>query len=527
MCDYGFPQLPVSDWKHQTLTIENTNPGNVVELKGVLEADTIFITDNVIVPGNEVLTFLPGTTVVATGFFGFDVRGSIRALGTASQPVVFTVSDTTGFSDPRNGRGGWDGFNFTNVDSGSDSSLFSYCIFRYTKAIGDSLTGMGGAFNIRHFDRIKISDCEFNHNQAYFWGGAIFVDSGNIQIQDCSFTGNFCGSSMPLSGYGGAVCIRNSVVDVVGCKFTQNSSSGIGGGISMEYADVLLQSCIFTGNSSGLGGALGYLRSKPLRPVVGNLFTGNSAIHFGGAASFNRAHPLFINNTVSDNLSHSYGGGIYCNDSAAPVLINNIIYSNLAYVGAQVYIWDIYSAPEFHFCNIEGGQAAFGGTGGIGFVAPYLNNIDTLPGYNDFSPHPYSLTQDSPCINKGNPDTTGMMLPKYDLAGNPRVHAGRIDIGAYESDAGTFGVDQPNGELSFSCHPNPFDQEVVFTLPRDKKEAFNIQIVNARGQEVLALCGIYSDKFTWTPGKEHKRGIYYVVVTCGNDRAVSRIVSIR
>ncbi len=497
------------------------------EQTGILEADTIMLAGNVTIPENGILTFLPGTRIIATGFFGFDVAGSILAQGIDGNPIIFTVSDTSGFYNPENGRGGWDGFNYINTGSISDSSVFSHCIFSFGKATGDSLEKMGGVFNIRQFNRIRISDCEFTNNQAYYWGGAVFADSGNILIRDCNFTGNSCGSPGPPYGYGGAICIRYSVVDILRCTFAQNSSTGIGGAVSLEYADVQLQSCIFKDNSSGLGGALGYLRSTPVRPVSGNLFTGNSSVFFGGAISFNKANPRFVNNTITGNYSDSYGGGVYCNDSAVPVLINNIIYGNHALSGEQVYIWDVNSAPEFYFCDVEGGPVAFGGTGGTGFISPYLNNIDTLPGFGGVQPHPYSLNDNSPCINTGNPDTTGLMLPVYDLAGNPRLTGSRIDIGAYESLVGVAGVNSPPPDFSFKCYPNPFNEEIEFTFPKEIKHPFNILIIDSRGKEVLYVHGIDSNKYVWRIGSSLKRGMYHVVITSGKRSAVSSVVRIR
>ncbi|MHC1774381.1 MAG: choice-of-anchor Q domain-containing protein [Lentimicrobium sp.] len=498
------------------------------EQTGILEADTVLVAGEVFIPENGVLTFLPGTRVIATGFYGFRVAGSISAMGTAEYPILFSVSDTAGFYDPENGRGGWDGFNFLNTSPGSDSSLFSNCIFEFGKAYGDSIEKMGGVFNIREFDRIRISDCGFNNNRAYYWGGAIFAESGNILIRNCSFNGNFCGTPGPPYGYGGAVCIRYSTVDLLDCRFTDNSSTGIGGAVSFEYSDVLLQSGIFTDNYSGLGGALGYLRSTPVRPVTGNLFTGNSSLFFGGAISCNRANPVFINNTIAGNSSVSYGGGVYCNDSAVPVLINTMICDNYAPSGEQVYIWDVYSAPEFYYCNVEGGPAAFGGTGGTGFNSPYLNNLDTVPGFSGIEPHPYSLADDSPCINAGNPDTTGLILPDADLAGNPRLTGNRIDIGAYESLSGVTGIKGPESVFSFECYPNPFHEELRFNFPGNINRHISIRITDITGKEILFVRDINADSYIWNRGsKDESRivpGIYIVNVNMGSQNSVARVI---
>lgn len=498
------------------------------EQTGIIEADTVLLAGEVLVPENGVLTFLPGTIITATGFYGFQVAGSVLAEGTDEFPIVFSVSDTAGFYNPENGRGGWDGFNFMNTSLISDSSVFSNCIFEFGKAYGDSIEKMGGVFNIRDFGRIRISDCGFNNNRAYYWGGAIFAESANILIRDCSFNGNFCGTPGPPYGYGGAICIRYSTIDLLGCRFTDNNSTGIGGAVSCEYADVLLESGIFQNNYSGLGGALGYLRSTPVRPVTGNLFTGNSSLFFGGAISCNRANPVFINNTIADNSSVSYGGGFYCNDSAVPVLINTIIYGNHAPSGEQVYIWDIYSAPEFHYCNVEGGPAAFGGTGGTGFNSLYLNNLDTIPGFSGVQPHPYSLTDGSPCMNAGNPDTTSLILPDTDLAGNPRITGNRIDIGAYESLSGVTGIGGREHDFSFECYPNPFRDVLIFKFRGDIDEHISIRITDITGREVLFVREISPDSYIWNRGSKdesgNKPGIYLVNVIIGNHNSIMKVV---
>jgi len=513
--------VPFSIVTAQTIQIQG-------EQTGTLIADTVFLSGNVSIPYGGTLVFLPGTEVIATGFYGFTVTGTLLAQGNIENPVKFSIADTAGFYNTGDSRGGWNGFHIADTPNSADSSIFSYCTFEFGKAVGDSLEKMGGIFNIRDFDKIRISDCIFNHSKAVFWGGAVFAENSDIIIQNCIFNGNFCGTPAPPYGYGGAVCIRHSFVDILNCTFQSNSSTGIGGALSIEYSDVLLNSGVFKNNYSGLGGALGYLRSNPTRPLTGNLFTGNTAQFFGGAISCNKANPHFINNTIAGNSSASYGGGFYCNDSAVPVLINCMIYDNFAFEGPQVYIWDVSSAPEFYYCNIQGGREAFSGTGGIGFNSPYVNNLDTLPGFSGVEPHPFALSDSSPCINAGNPDTTGLMLPVFDLAGNQRIVDGIIDIGAYENISGLTGLVNRNNDIVFNYYPNPFRDEVTFSLPKNQNQKSSLVIIDSKGIEVFRISNLDSDTYTWDCKNLNSSsivpGIYHVVVTYGNKKGNATII---
>lgn len=473
---------------------------------GLYIADTIILDGNVVVPDGTTLEFLPGTSIIASGHFGFLIYGNITAKGSAERPIRFTIADTSNFSNPASERGGWDGFDFTSTPESADSSLFRHCIFEYGKTWGDSLQQYGGIFCIRNFSKIRISNSEFHSNTAIYWGGAIFAENSNLQIDHCTFTGNTCGTAGPPYGYGGAICLRFAVTSIRDCIFSGNNSTGIGGAVSLEYADVQVEAGIFYNNRSALGGALGYLRSDPVRPVVNNLFYGNSSLFFGGAISCNRAHPRFVNNTITGNSSDSYGGGFYCNDSAAPVLINTILYNNSAPSGTQVYIWDVNSAPEFYYCDVEGGPAMFGGTGGTGFNSPFENSIDSIPGFSGTEPFGYELAAGSPCINAGSPDTLGLLLPQSDLRGNPRISGNCTDIGAYEYPGSSSGISAMDVKNKIRSYPNPFHTAITFLFREPGKQIEDLSITDAEGQTVFKTA-VGAESFTWRTDAVTRSGL--------------------
>lgn len=154
----------------------------------------------------------------------------------------------------------------------------------------------------------------------------------------------------------------------------------------------------------------------------------NTATTRGGGIniyySYNN-HATVINSTIYGNTAtNDEGGGIYYGHISVPIVVRNcIVWGNSAYDTTTNSIYS--SVSDIEYSDIEGGWS---GTG----------NIDLNPQFLDLATNNYFLNYNSPCINAGTPDTTGLNLPPYDLAGNVRIFADTVDMGAYESDMGIF-----------------------------------------------------------------------------------------
>lgn len=166
-------------------------------------------------------------------------------------------------------------------------------------------------------------------------------------------------------------------------------------------------------------------------------------------------------------------------------LNNNTIVNNADYIVAN----DMWGVNHFKNCIIWGNENGFAGS-------PY----DTITFANciyDFygDPDPgfvwpsagigidyegmavdWSVTDDSPCVNNGLTDTTGLYLPENDLAGNPRVLHGNIDIGAFEY---PWPVHVPECEIKVQVYPNPFTSRLY--LSNLDPEYKTIQIYDIEG----------------------------------------------
>ena len=342
--------------------------------------DTIHLTGNVIIPDGCSLTILPGTKVIADGFYKIVVRGKINALG--AEEVDGQLQIDSIYFTAANKDEGWRGIKFP-YDNGGQKSIFSYCIFDYGKPINHNAVTEkeGGAFYAYGFDSLEINNCYFRHNEG---------DNAVI--------------------YG-----TNSTVNITNCKFEQNNNYSI------------------------------LLVGDRVSNVSNNKFINNIgfAIYTGYSDSTYYYNNLFANNN----------GGYSCYDSKATI-VNNTIYGSTfepirSSGGSAIRVYNtitsgnssaisLYSAnddPNFYNCNIEGGMESFTGNGsGSEFTGDYIECLDTFPKFVDSLNYDFRIKVNSPLVNMGTVDTTGLFLPEIDLAGAARISIGRIDIGAYEAD---------------------------------------------------------------------------------------------
>jgi len=142
-----------------------------------------------------------------------------------------------------------------------------------------------------------------------------------------------------------------------------------------------------------------------------------------------------------------------------------------------------------------------------------VNNIEGNPMFKGEGEHPYELLPESPCINTGTPmyepgmeppyikeengkyilythEYDTIHLPETDIAGNPRIAYGRIDMGAYEFVDTTVNIGQrpPKylcGEIKVT--PNPFEYSTAIKFTLLKKGHCIVKIHDLNGRLVKTL----------------------------------------
>ena len=397
---------------------------------GTWEADTVFVTGNVSV--RDSLFIQAGTTVLFQGHFGIRVENGafIRAIGTETDSITFTVADTTGFHIFNLGRGGWNGIHLDDARA----SQFDYCRFEYGKAARDDDQD-GGALRITDCDDVEISHSTLYCNFSRQHGGALNAEWSKVVMHDCDVRNNltYTGLDTVYYMYGGGLRFINCDVELTTTNFRYNNGqSAIGGALSLDSCAVIIDRCKFEHNFGINGGGLYLIRSNDWECSISNsLFANNTSGHFGGGLAISESSPLISNLTVADN--HSIGvmcGGIFFYQHSSPVLWNCIVYGNTndAPVEMPVQMWtwtyDEY-APEFHNCLVQYGLENISNHE---VIQVYENCINEDPVFLNIEREDYHLGASSPCIDAGFVYGTD----GFDLDGNWRVCGNAIDIGAYE-----------------------------------------------------------------------------------------------
>ncbi|MDO9576253.1 MAG: PKD domain-containing protein [Candidatus Cloacimonadales bacterium] len=183
---------------------------------------------------------------------------------------------------------------------------------------------------------------------------------------------------------------------------------------------------IKNGHSSYCGGI--YCKNNSY-PVLENLLITDNSSDDGAGIYCSSSYP-FIKNTTIVNNSANDGGALYCKNASYPTLVNCILWNN----SPQEIYFSASNDPSYiaiFNTDLQGGISGIV-TNNNAYIEWFFYNIDQDPLFIGMGDHPFTLAEYSPCIDAGTPDTTGLYLPDFDLAGNPRIYNDIIDMGAYE-----------------------------------------------------------------------------------------------
>ncbi len=455
--------------------------------------DTVRIYNNIVIENQATLQIEPGVYVEFQGNYSIDVYGKIKAIGNINDSIIFTIDDYTSIDDTTTTNGGWGGIRF--LTNNSDTSSLSYCRFSFGKAVVPGVTwdddnnedNKGGAIYLKGYAHLTISNSTFYHNRASYRGGGIMISNcSSIQLLNNTFKYNH------VYFTGGGISIESTSSSVInGNLFLSNSAfyivytelgpfaGGAGGGLSVYCNSVISYNKFFSNNS-----ASGTLYESSYNSLIYNNIIANNRGPGMLVGGWSVGITKIINNTVVNNLNYSPGGCGFYFFSSTVMMRNNIVFGNNWdddwHEPIQVYSPLDIKADFAYSCNPDSPDY-YEGEGNIHDDPIFVNPTEGVGPDYDGSVADWSLQNSSPCVNTGTPDTTGLILPEFDIAGNPRIYGNRIDMGAYENQVVVVGLPKnPLVNSTIEIMPNPFKDSFSINLFGENK-INGISVMNQSG----------------------------------------------
>ena len=278
--------------------------------------------------------------------------------------------------------------------------------------------------------------------------------------------GIYCNNTSPTitnlsicnNSAGGIRCINNSNPYISNVTVFNNSNSSYGGGISMNESNPILTNVNISNNSSD---------------------------NHGGGVSCNDSNPILTNVTISNNSADWYGGGIFCTNDANPSITNCIISNNMGNFGIVVGSYCFATINYSDFYNNQGGN--FEGceqwvgvnvtTNANGDSCDAYYNIQLNPLFVDPNNGDYHLTEDSPCIDAGDPNSP--LDPDGTIA----------DMGAfyYNQDVDIDNYELTTTKFYINNYPNPFNPITIISFSITNDSNVELSIYNIKGQKVKSI----------------------------------------
>ena len=379
-------QNPITDWSaiREFDLLDNINPTiiNVPADQPTIQAGIDAAVND------DIVLVQPGTYVENINFNGKNI--TVASLYYTTQDIAY-ISQTV-IDGNQNGS-------VVTFESGEESTavLSGFTIINGSGKIVSGMPRGGGIYCYNSSPTVKnaiISGNILNGDNPR--GGGIFCEESSMIINETEITDNTLSGLYPRGG--GISCRINgnpliSNVTISGNYVTGGTThAASGGGISMVSSNPFLNNVIIANNTVvdfspniNTGGGIEMIASSS--PNLVDVLIYENTSESGGGIRVASSSPSLQNVTITRNNAES-GGGIFCS-SGTPVLINSILWDNTPQE-ISYYTGVLVTAT---YSDIQGGWTGEG-------------NIDNDPLFVNPANGEYYLTEYSPCIDAGDPNSS-------------------------------------------------------------------------------------------------------------------------
>jgi hypothetical protein len=369
------------------------------------------------------------------------------------------------------------GFSIFRVNPSKTVTIRGLTIARGTGSIfTDSFGGThrvgGGIFNR---GTLSLIACTVSANKTYNeegdGGGGGIYNTGSLTLTSCTLSGNIADSNVGFSDGdiffgtdGGGIYNDHGNVKVLLSTLSSNSATEEGGGIFNSSGGTLLVSgSTLKANNAYVGGAIA---TGGTLTLTNSTLVSNTAA-FGGAIG-NGGTLTATNCTIFGNTVGGSGGGI--SNGGSLTLYNSIVAGNRFDDGSTTHASDIggnaNSASSFNLIGAGGaGGLQTGVNGNKVNVSVSSLKLGSLAN-NGGKTATMKLNAGSIAIDAGSNARASAAGLSADQRGFPRIENGRVDIGAFETQAavgsiaGIFFNDVNRDGIRQSTEPHLSDMQV-------------------------------------------------------------------
>jgi hypothetical protein len=407
---------------------------------------------------------------------------------------------------------------------------------------GGGIAVLGNSFAQIEENRI---DNNTGGGYYYGYGGGIYFDGDSCILKDNEISTNcaYGYSFMSTWGYayGGGIYAEGEKITVIGNQIARNSVVGggeaVGGGAYISVSgDIILEHSVLDSNECRIdgyapgevAGAGAYLKARGVLSVAHNhilrnykpqwsqpttlqgagIWVGSSPAKVEvtwnrfeknhGEALLLRAKAPSDSFLVTRNIIFGDSLGIYCKNNS-PKIENNTIYSTWGYaiktwldsnLGLQIRNNIVASTvdgpgiisegaypPELYYNDVWNNAG-----GNYQGLEPGEFDIHEDPLFVDPERGDFRLTEESPCIDAGDPD------PQYNDPDGSRNDIGAFWLG-YTPVSETPTELLPKESTLFQNYPNPFNAttRITYQLVNPLPSKVNLEVYNLQGQVVSRL----------------------------------------
>ena len=362
-----------------------------------------------------------------------------------------------------------------------------------------------------------------------YYGGGIYCSGASPTLMNLNIKNN------NVNGRGGGISCYPSSSPIIENVIISNNSAGYGGGIyCLGYSSPILTNVTLSSNNSGYGGGASFMfYSNPV--LLNSIISDNFSNLSGSGIHCLESEPILINSTFTNNIANNSGGGIFADENSHIDVTNCILYNNTP---QEIFLNEDYepSSIVVSYSDIEGGETEIVINNGTAYWLEGNFNEDPL--FTGSEIYPYSLSTNSPCIDAGTPDTTGLNIPEFDILYNPRIFGNNIDIGAYEWNGSTIINDHISAVTNnkLTNYPNPFNPSTTIEFSIQNDSNVELVLYNIKGQRIKILYNNQLAKgyhsIIWNgddkSGKTVASGIYYYKLNInGKTEAVKKCLLLK